>query len=161
MGAWLEQIRAYLAERGALDASLHGFAAGFPTFAAHGAMTIAILMAGVWVHDVFTPYREIRLVKEGNVAAGISYFGSVTSLAIPLSFAMATSLNWADILLWGIVTVAVQIIALRFVDIILLRDIARRIQAGEVASACVLVGVKLAFGFVLAAAVAGVPLARG
>lgn len=161
MEAWIEQVRAYLGQQGAIDASLHAFVSGFPTFALHGGMTIAILLAGVWIHDIFfTPFREIPLVRENNAAAGISYAGSIVSIAVPLSFAMATSLNWADILLWGVVTVLVQMIALRLVDHLILRDLSKRIREGEVAAACVLVGVKLAFGCILAAAVAGAPLAR-
>lgn len=161
MGDWIEQVRAYIGTdaRGALDASLHAFASGFPTFALHGGITIAILLAGLTVHNLLTPYRELRLVRENNAAAGLSLGGAIISLAIPLSFAMATSLNWADIVLWGVLTVLVQLFALRVVDF-LLPDLPRRIKNGEMAAACVLVGMKLAFGFVLAAAVAGAPLAR-
>lgn len=161
MGSWLEQIRDYLSGRtsGALDASLQSFVSGFPTFALHGAITIAILLIALTIYSVLTPYRELKLVREKNAAAGLGFAGSVLSLAIPLSFAMATSLNWADIVLWGLVTVLVQLFALRVVDI-LLPDLPKRISNGEVAAACVLVSIKLAFGFVLAAAVAGAPLAR-
>jgi putative membrane protein len=159
MESWIEQIRAYIGEQGALDASLSAFARGFPTFALHGSITVAILMVGLFIHNALTPYRELKLVRENNVAAGLSLGGSIVSLAVPLSFAMASSLNWADILIWGVLTLIVQLIALRFVDL-LLPDLPKRIQNGEVAAASVLVGMKLAFGFILAAAVAGAPLAR-
>jgi putative membrane protein len=159
MQSWIEQIRVYIAERGALDASLTGFANGFPTFALHGAITVGILLVGLFIHTLLTPYRELKLVRENNAAAGLSLGGAIVSLAVPLSFAMASSLNWADIVIWGVLTVIVQLIALRVVDFIL-PDLPRRIRNGEVAAASVLVGMKLAFGFILAAAVAGVPLAR-
>ena len=161
MGNWLQQIRDYIGEDagGAMDASLHGFANGFPVFALHGAITVAILLVGLTVHNLLTPYKELRLVRQNNAAAGLSLGGAIVSLAIPLSFAMASSLNWADIVLWGVLTVLVQLFALRVVDV-LLPDLPRRIRDGEMAAATVLVGMKLAFGFILAAAVAGVPLAR-
>lgn len=161
MGSWAEQIREYLGTdaRVTLDVALQAFVSGFPTFALHGGITVAILLIGLTVYSLLTPYRELRLVRENNAAAGIGFAGSVLSLVIPLSFAMATSLNWADIVLWGFVTVLVQLFALRVVDIIL-PDLPRRIRDGEVAAACVLASIKLAFGFILAAAVAGAPLAR-
>ncbi len=159
MESWIEQIRAYIGERGALDASLNAFANGFATFALHGAITVGILLVGLFVHMALTPYRELKLVRENNSAAGLSLGGAIVSLAVPLSFAMASSLNWADIVIWGVLTVIVQLIALRIVDFIL-PDLPKRIRNGEVAAASVLVGMKLAFGFILAAAVAGAPLAR-
>ncbi len=158
MDNWLDQVRSYI-DGGAMEASLQGFASGFPTFAAHGGMTLAIMMVGLWIHSWLTPYRELKLVRENNVAAGISLAGAFLSLSIPLAFAMASSLNWADLLLWGVVTLLVQLFALRFVDI-LLPGMPRRISEGEISAALVLVAVKLSFGFILAAAVAGVPLAR-
>jgi putative membrane protein len=159
MESWIEQIKTYISERGALDASLTGFANGFATFAMHGAITVGILLVGLFIHTALTPYRELKLVRENNAAAGLSLAGATVSMAVPLAFAMASSLNWADILIWGVLTVIVQLIALRIVDF-LLPDLPRRIKNGEVAAASVLVGMKLAFGFILAAAVAGVPLAR-
>jgi putative membrane protein len=160
MDSWIQAIKNYLGREGALDASISAFTKGFPTFALHGSMTVVILLLGLWIHTALTPYRELKLVQENNAAAGLSLGGSAVSLAVPLAFAMASSLNWADILIWGIITVVVQLIALRIVDIFILPDLAKRIRHGEVAAASVLVGVKLAFGFILAAAVAGVPLAR-
>jgi uncharacterized membrane protein YjfL (UPF0719 family) len=72
---------------------------------------------------------------------------------------MASSLNWADIVIWGVITVFVQLAAMRLVDL-LLPDMPRRIKNSELGAASVLVGMRLAFGFILAAAVAGAPLAR-
>lgn len=159
MENWLDQIQAYIGEQGALEASLQGFASGFPTFALHGGITLVIMLVGLAIHSWLTPYHELKLVRENNIAAGISLGGAFLSLSIPLAFAMASSLNWADLVLWGVMTVLVQLLALKFVDI-LLHGMPRRIREGEIAAACVLVSVKLSFGFILAAAVAGVPLAR-
>lgn len=159
MENWLDQVQQYIGRREALDASLQSFAAGFPTFALHGGMTVAIMLVGLAIHSWLTPYRELKLVRENNVAAGISLGGAFLSLAIPLASAMGSSLNWADLLLWGVVTLLVQLFALRFVDI-LLPAMPRRIREGEISAALVLVSVKLSFGIILAAAVAGGPLAR-
>ncbi|MGD2133642.1 MAG: DUF350 domain-containing protein [Maricaulaceae bacterium] len=161
MERFINGVRDYFGNdlEGALDASLHAFRAGFPTFAAHGAMTLVILWVGVVIYSWFSPTREVKLIRENNTAGGIAYAGATTSMAIPLAFAMASSLNWADIVLWGVVTVFVQLIALQFVNW-LLPDLPKRIKDGEIAAALALVSVKLCFAFILAAAVAGAPLAR-
>lgn len=161
MGRFIDGILNYFGDdfEGALDAALQAFRAGFPTFLAHGAMTLGILWLGVIVYSMFSPTRELKLVRENNAAAGVSYAGSTVSIGIPLAFAMASSLNWADIVIWGAVTVLVQLVALQFVNWIL-PGTHRRIREGEVPSALVLVSVKLCFAFILAAAVAGAPLAR-
>jgi len=158
MESWAEKIKSYIGTD-AMDASLQAFVSGFPTFALHGGITVGILLLALLVYSVLTPYRELRLVKDNNIAAGLTFGGSVLSLAIPLSFAMATSLNWADIVIWGVVTVLVQLFALRLVDL-LLPGLPGRIRHGDMSAAYVLVSMKLAFAFILAAAVAGAPLAR-
>jgi len=158
MDGLAEKIDSYI-NTGAMDASLQAFVSGFTTFVVHGGITVAILLVALVVYSKLTPYRELDLVKDNNIAAGLTFGGSVLSLAIPLSFAMATSLNWADIVIWGVVTVLVQLFALRLVDL-LLPGLPERIKHGEVSAACVLVSMKLAFAFILAAAVAGAPLAR-
>lgn len=159
MEGWIEKIKAYIGERGALDASLHAFANGFPTFALHGAITVGIMLVAFFLLIGLTPYKELRLVRENNAAAGLALGGGLVSLAIPLSFAMASSLNWADLVIWGVMATAVQLVAIRLADF-LLPDMPSRIRDGEVAAASVLVGMRLALGFILAAAVAGAPLAR-
>ncbi|MCG8442065.1 MAG: DUF350 domain-containing protein [Caulobacterales bacterium] len=142
-----------------MQAAIQSFVAGFATFALHGGVTLAILVIAAWLYGAITPHRELKLIREGNTAAAISYGGAIAALAIPLAFCMATSLNWADIVVWGAVTVLFQLFNLRVVDVIL-HQLPRRIREGEVAAATMLVSVKLAVSFILAAAVTGAPLAR-
>lgn len=144
---------------GAIGAAVQSFAAAFPTFATHVGVTLAILIVATFIYGTLTPHRELRLIRAGNTAAAISFGGAIVSLSIPLSVCMAYSLNWADILIWGVVTVLLQLFALRWVDIFL-RDLPRRIADGETSAATLLVAVKLALSVILAAAVSGAPLAR-
>lgn len=143
----------------AFEAAAQSFAAGFPVFALHAGLTLAILLLGSAVYVALTPHHEMRLIRAGNPAAAISLAGVMIGLAIPLSACMATSLNWADLLVWGAATLLVQLFVFRFVDF-LLPGLSRRISEGETAAATLLAGAKLAVALVLAAAVAGFPLAR-
>jgi putative membrane protein len=138
----------------ALGPVIQSFLAGFPVFMLHSSVTIAILVVGVWVYTAITPYPEFAMVRDGNLAVAISLSGAVIGIAIPLAFCMAASVNVFDIVLWGVVTVALQLIAYKATDL-LLRDLPRRMQDGEIGAATLLVAIKLAVAAINAAAVAG------
>lgn len=133
---------------------LQSLASGLPFLILHFGLTVGIWLAGVWIYAVSTPYHELKLIKEGNAAAAITLAGAMLGLAVPLAFAMAASVNAADILVWGAVTVIVQILVFRAIDIPL-RGISKRIEAGEVAPAIVVSAAKLSVAAFNAAAVSG------
>ena len=133
---------------------IESFLSGFPIFMLHAAVTIAILAAGLWVYTAITPYREFELIRRGNLAAAISFSAAALGIAIPLAFCMAASVSVYDVLLWGVVTVILQLIAYKATDL-LLRELPKRIEAGEAGPALVLAAIKLAVAAINAAAVSG------
>lgn len=137
-----------------MQAVLDSFVAGFPILMLHSSVTMAILVAGVMLYIWITPWDEMALIRAGNTAAAISLGGAVIGLAIPLAFAMAASVSVYEILIWGPVTLLLQIIAFRIADL-LLRDLPARIESGEIGAATLLVSIKLAVAAVNAAAVSG------
>ncbi|MDJ0947403.1 MAG: DUF350 domain-containing protein [Alphaproteobacteria bacterium] len=137
-----------------MDAVIQSLFAGFPVLILHFLVTVAILSAGVAIYLFATPYHEIRLIRAGNTAAAVTLSGAVVGLAVPLAFCMAASVNVFDILIWGAVTVALQILVYRVVDF-LLKDIPARVEADEIGPAIVLSAAKLGIAAITAAAVAG------
>jgi putative membrane protein len=130
---------------------IQAFAAGFPVFLAHAGVTVLILLAAASLYVLLTPHKEITLIRQGNTAAALSLGGVLLGLAIPLSASLRASTNVIEIGLWGAVTVVVQLLVFRLVDMIL-RGLPKRIQDGEVSAAALLVGAKLATALVIAAA---------
>ncbi len=130
---------------------IQAFAAGFPIFLAHSSVTIAILFAAVALYVLLTPHKEITLIREGNTAAAISLAGVLVGLAIPLAASLKASTNVIEIGLWGAVTVVVQLLVFRLVDVVL-HGLPKRIQDGEISAAALLMGAKLATALVIAAA---------
>ncbi len=126
--------------------------AGLPYMVLHVAVAVGMLVAGVMVYIWITPFREIHLIREGNMAAAISFMGGVLGLAIPLAFCLAGSATAFDIAVWGAVVVILQLISYRIVDL-LIRDIGQRIENGEVPAAIALVTGKLAVAAIISAAV--------
>ena len=137
-----------------MDVVLQSFLAGFPVLVMHFLVTIVMLVVGVTIYVWITPHKDVALVREGNVAAAISLSGAILGLAIPLAMSMSVSVNVADIVIWGLLTLVIQLIVFRLADL-LLRDLSARIEAGEVAAALLLSAIKLAVAAITAAAVSG------
>lgn len=130
---------------------IQAFASGFPVFLAHAGVTVLMLLAAASVYVLLTPHKEIALIREGNTAAAFSLGGVLIGLAIPLSASLRASTNVIEIGLWGVVTVVVQLLVFRLVDLIL-HGLPKRIQDGEMSAAAMLVGAKIATALIIAAA---------
>ena len=137
-----------------LDAAIQSFLAGIPFLLSHFGVTVLMLGIGVFIYMWITSHDERALIREGNTAAAISLAGAILGLAIPLAFCMASSVNVYDIVIWGIVTLVIQLATFWIIDI-WLRDLSKRIEEGQVGTAFLLVSVKLAVASINAAAVSG------
>lgn len=136
------------------SAEVQAFASGFPTTLAHLGVTLALLAGGGIIYALFTPWKEIALIREGNAAAAVAFSGVLIGLAIPLAVSLSVSTSLKDITLWGVATVVLQLLAFRIVDL-LLTGLPQRIREGEVAAAVLLVGARLSTALILAAALTG------
>jgi putative membrane protein len=132
---------------------VQAFASGFPVTLLHVGVSVGMLFLAAAVYILLTPYREIAMIREGNVAAALDVGGMLVGLAIPLAYALKGSTSLAELALWGAAIVAVQLLVFRLVDLVL-HGLPKRIQDGEVAAAAVLVGAKLATAMIVAASVA-------
>lgn len=133
---------------------VQAFATGFPTTLAHLGVTLALLVAGAVIYAMLTPWKEIGLIREGNSAAAVAFAGVLVGLAVPLAVSLSVSTSVRDIVIWGVATVVLQLLAFRIVDL-LLTGLPQRIRDGEVSAAVLLVGAKLATALILAAALTG------
>ncbi len=137
-----------------MDAVLQSFLAGFPVLVLHFSVTVAMLALGVLVYTWVTPHKEFQLVRAGNTAAAVSLSAAVLGIGVPLAFSMAASVSVFDIVIWGALVVAIQLLAYKASDL-LLKDLPKRIEAGELGPALVLAAVKMAVAAINAAAVSG------
>lgn len=137
-----------------MEAVIQSFLAGFPVLMLHLSVTLAILVIAVFLYVKITPHDEIALIKDGNTAAAVSLAGAIIGFALPLAFAMASSVTVYEILIWGPVTLLLQLVAFRITDA-LLSDLPKRIIAGEIGPATFLVSIKIAVAAINAAAVTG------
>jgi putative membrane protein len=130
------------------------FATGFPITLLHAAASFVLLIVGCAVYAMLSPHREIQRIREGDTAAAISFGGLILALAIPLAMSLNASTSLAEVVLWGLATVAVQLLAFWLIET-LLSGLPQRVQQGDVAAAGLLAAARLAVAIILAAAVAG------
>lgn len=137
-----------------MDPVIESLITGFPVLILHFLIAVAIFAAGVAIYHLITPYHEIALIRDGNLAASISFSGAVLGLGIPIAFCLAASVSALDTLIWGVVTLAIQLACYRIADWVL-RDLPKRIVDGEVGPALWLASLKLSVAAINAAAVSG------
>jgi putative membrane protein len=127
---------------------------GLPVLLVHLALTTGLLLAGLAFYLRFAHCRELELLREGNMAAAVVFGGQMLSLAIPLSAMLANSVSIADIFLWGVITVVLQLIAI-FCLRRLLPGLPDSVLQGKVAPAFVYACGQLVTGLITAAALTG------
>ena len=85
-----------------MELVLDTLASGFPYFISHFGLTLIMLGVGVYIYEKITPYPELELVREGNIAASISLAAGILGLAIPLAACLKGSVSLWDIFIWGV-----------------------------------------------------------
>jgi putative membrane protein len=133
-------------------APLNAFVAGFPNFLIQLAVALGLFVASLIIYTIMTPHKELALIRAGNPSASLAYGGVIVGLAIPLGSCLAHSFGLFDLMIWGVVTLLIQLLAFRFADIFL-RGLPRRIAEGDVAAAVFLMSIKIGLALILAGAV--------
>ena len=123
---------------------------GFPNFALYFILALAILAAFIVVYLWLMPYRELRLIRDGNIAAAISLSGALLGFVLPLASAVAHSINPVDMLAWAAIAFVAQMIVYLAVSR-LVPHFGEAISAGKVAPATLLAALAVVVGVLNAA----------
>jgi len=121
-----------------------------PWFLAHMGTALSLTLFYIVVYMWVTPHAEITLIRENNMAASLAIGGSLLGFCIPLASAITNSGSLADVAVWGIVALLVQIL-LFYIVRLPIPKISERIEKGEMASGFWLGGASLAGGVLNAA----------
>lgn len=124
--------------------------AGFDDFLVYLAVSLAFLGLFVAIYIRLTPYRELALIREGNMAASFSLSGTLLGFIVPLSATVRYSVSLVDMALWAALALVVQLCAYVAVKLII-PTLARDIQDGKGAQGFFLGSVSLGVGLLNAA----------
>lgn len=137
-----------------MDPVLQSLISGLPTLVVQFAAAAAVYAAGIAAYARLTPYHELDLVRNGNVAAAVTLGGALIGLALPVGATLARSLSVADILVWGAVATVMQAAAFGLASL-MLRELPARVERGDLAAALVAASVQVSVGIVNAGAMSG------
>jgi putative membrane protein len=124
--------------------------AGLPAFLLYFFLSLALLVLFIAAYLAMTPYRELALIRDGNVAAAISLAGAVIGFVLPLGRAVTQSVSPLDLLAWGVVALVVQI-AVFFIVGKLVPRFPEAIRNGRVSDATFLAALAVGVGVLNAA----------
>lgn len=133
---------------------LGGILSTFPAFLAYfvtGGVLTGLFLA---LYTNFTPYREIALIRGGNTAAAITLVGALLGFVMPLASVIAHSVSLAELAVWGVIALAVQMGGFLLARVVL-PHLPEAIDGGNIADAIFLGGLSLALGLLTAACMAG------
>ena len=123
---------------------------GFDEFLIYAGLSVVFIYAYMISYLWITPYNELKLIKDGKVAAALSLAGSVLGFTFPLAAAVKNSVHPWDMMLWGVIAAIVQLfvyVAIRYT----LLNVVRRIPDGQVATGIVLATISVSAGMLNAA----------
>jgi putative membrane protein len=123
---------------------------GFDEFLIYAGLSVASIYLYMIVYLWLTPYSELKLIKDGNIAAALSLSGSVLGFTFPLAAAIFNSVHPWDMMLWAMIAALVQLLVYVAVRYTLL-NVVRRIPDGQVATGIVLAAISVSAGILNAA----------
>lgn len=118
-----------------------------PAFGMYFVTAIALIALFLCVYALITPYSELALIRNGNVAAAISLGGAFIGIAMPVAQAVISSHNIYTMLGWGLVACVIQLLVF-LVARLALPQLNQDIPAGKLASGIFLAALSVGVGAV-------------
>ena len=123
---------------------------GLPAFMIYVAVSLVLVGTYLYFYLWITPHDEFALVRADKPGAAISLGLSLIGFALPLTSSIAHSDNIVDMVIWGIIALAMQIGAY-YLARLPFPDLSQRIASGEIAPAIWLGAASITAGLINAA----------
>ncbi|WP_025137860.1 DUF350 domain-containing protein [Achromobacter sp. DH1f] len=112
----------------------------------------ALVMLGVFtaVYTTVTRYKEFELIREGNIAAVLSYSGALVGFSFTLCSSIAIHASFIMFVVWGVAAMVVQLVVYA-VMAQAIRGLNEAIEENNIAMGGLIGSISLAAGVVNAA----------
>ncbi len=107
---------------------------------------LAAVAVFIVAYMAVTSHHETALIKQGNTAAAISFAGALLGFTLPLASTVINAVSLLDMLVWSAIALVVQLAVFLVVDLLLLRQVSRHNEEGNVAAGSTLGAAPLANG---------------
>ncbi|KLK94916.1 membrane protein [Microvirga vignae] len=124
--------------------------AGLLDFLIFFVIAVALVALYLGTYTVATMHNEFALIRENVISASTALGFSLVGFALPLGSAIVHAQSIPDLLVWGLVALAVQIVVYWLVRIVM-PNLSQRIASGEMAAALFLGAASLSAGIINAA----------
>ena len=116
------------------------------------AVSLALLLVGLFLMEITTKVKEFALMAKGNKAASYVLGGRLLGLAIVLYSALANSISLVDMIIWGAVGIAAQIIVFYLTEWLTPRrfNVSQSIEDNNTAVGLFLLLLSVSIGIVIA-----------
>jgi putative membrane protein len=116
------------------------------------AVSLALLLVGLFLMEITTKLKEFALMAKGNKAASYVLGGRLLGLAIVLYSALANSISLVDMVIWGVVGIAAQIIVFYLTEWVTPRrfNVSQSIEEDNTAVGLFLLLLSVSIGIVIA-----------
>ena len=123
---------------------------GLVDFGTYFTAAIGFVLIFCLVYCKMTPYNEIKLIKQGNTSAAISFGGALLGFVLPLYSAITHSVSFIDMLIWAMISMLVQIALFGGVRLTF-KSLVRDIEDDRTAAATLLAFCSISIGILNAA----------
>ena len=127
---------------------------GLPYLISHLFITLCLLFIGITSYIFLTPIKELKLIKDGNLSASISFSGALLGIGIPLASSLSVSNSILEIIIWGLTAIVLQLLCFKVTDTFL-KDLSKRIEDDELATSILLFSIKISVSLINSAAIIG------
>ena len=124
--------------------------AGLFDFVVYFVIATALVALYLGLYTLATMHNEFALIRQNVISAATALGFSLVGFALPLASAIVHAQGIVDLLVWGLVALAVQIIVYWLVRL-LMPNLSQRIAAGEMAASLFLGAASLSAGIINAA----------
>ena len=123
---------------------------GLPAFAIYFIVASVLVAAYLYAYTWITAHDEFALLKSNNVSAAIALGLSMIGFALPLTSSIGHADGVVDMAIWGVIALIVQV-GVYYAARLVVPDMSKRIEAGEIAPAIWLGAAAVAAGMLNAA----------
>lgn len=107
----------------------------------------------LYLYEKWTPYREWKMIVEGNKAAARSMGGVAIGLALPLAALAAHASGLKELALWSAISLGSQVLLWGILSKTALKGLKAKMEQGVEAVGILLGALSLGLGLIVAACV--------
>jgi putative membrane protein len=116
-----------------------------PQFLLYMGVAIVLTVGFLVTYSAITPQREFVLIREGKLSASLSLIGALLGFVIPLGVVIQHSVSIPDLITWGVVVLAVQVVTF-LIARLAIPNLSQKITDGDISAGLFTGGVALAVG---------------